>query len=604
MKYMTFGGPDSLGFRTVLCGEVSRAHVGKQIVLNGWVRGRRDHGGVVFVDLGDYSGICQVVFKPERSSAFAVGGELRTEYVVAVTGKVIERDPNNVNANIATGAFELEAENAELLSAAQTPPFLIQDEGLDAKEELRLRYRYLDLRRAEMQRLLRLRHAVCRATRSYLDANGFCETETPILAKPTPEGARDFLVPSRIHPGEFYALPQSPQLFKQVLMCSGLDRYYQIVRCFRDEDLRANRQPEFTQIDIELSFTHEDQIRDVMEGLISQIWRECAGVELPRPFPRISYDDCMDRYGVDAPDLRFGLELRDARELFVQSGFEVFRNVLAQQGSIKGFLLPGGAQLSRKELDELTEFVKIYEAKGLVWIKQDQDRSIKSPIAKFVSETEQAALISLFGLTPGDIVFVVADSLKVVNAALGALRLHLARQRSLIDRKQLAFTWVERFPLLDYDSAAGRYVAVHHPFTSPILETDQDYDNLKNHPERLRARAYDLVLNGQELGGGSIRIHRSEIQSRVFELLGIDSEEAQKKFGFLLEALSFGAPPHGGIAFGLDRMVMLLGGTESIRDVIAFPKTNKGMDLMVNSPSGIELQQLVELGLSKIAANK
>ncbi len=584
-----------LGQRTKMCGALRSADVGTQVVLAGWVRSRRDHGGVIFIDLGDYSGHTQVVFRPEVEAAFEVANRARSEYVLTVIGTVIARPGSSKNAELLTGEIELEVTSAELLAESQTVPFLIED-NVDAKEELRLKYRYLDLRRPEMQRLIRLRHAVYRATRNYLDSNGFSEIETPVLAKPTPEGARDFLVPSRTSVGQFYALPQSPQLFKQILMVSGFDRYYQIVRCFRDEDLRANRQPEFTQIDIELSFVKEAQVQKVMEGLISQIWREAAGIELPIPFPHLSYDEAISRFGVDAPDMRFGLELEDLSDLFRSTEFQAFQGALADGGVIKGLRLPGGADLSRKDLDQLTEFVKTYGAKGLVWLKHEAD-GLKSPVSKFVSKNELDLVVSRLKLEVGDIAFVVADKTRIVHPALGALRVHLAKLRNLIDEKKLAFTWVDTFPLLEYDTTAGRFVAVHHPFTSPILETPEDLENLEQHPERLKARAYDLVLNGQELGGGSIRIHRMELQKRIFSLLNIGEEEAQTKFGFLLEALTYGAPPHGGIAFGLDRMVMLIGGTESIRDVIAFPKTNKGVDLMTGAPGPVDVQQLVEVGL-------
>ena len=589
-------------YRTNKCGLVGPSDVGQEIRLCGWVRRRRDHGGLVFVDLADYSGFCQIVFNPDWPEPFKLGGQLRSEYVISVQGVLRGRPEGTINREIPTGEVELEVRTAELLSEAQTPPFLIQDNG-DVKEDVRLKYRFLDLRRPQMQRMLRLRHQVCQSTRGYLDALDFCEVETPILAKPTPEGARDFLVPSRLSQGQFYALPQSPQLFKQVLMCASLDRYYQIVRCFRDEDLRANRQPEFTQIDIEMSFIDEADIMDVVEGLIARIWKECAGIEVKLPLLRLTYEEAMDRFGVDAPDMRFGLELFDVSQALSNSGFQVFRDILETGGVIKGICVPGEAERSRKELDDLTDVVKIYGAKGLLWIKV-REEDIQSPVAKHLNKEEVEALRSISGAGDGDLLLLVADEKPVARAALGALRVHLGRQLNLIDEKALCFLWVQSFPLLEYDKAAGRFCAVHHPFTSPALKTAEDLENLEKDPAQLKARAYDVVLNGQELGGGSIRIHRADIQQRVFKLLGIGPEEAQEKFGFLLEALSYGAPPHGGIALGLDRLVMLLLGTDSIRDVIAFPKTQKGQDLMLSAPAPATIEQLLELGIKVIAPGK
>lgn len=581
--------------RTVRCGDTGPELVGKEVVLCGWVRKRRDHGGLVFVDVGDYSGTTQVVFVPEQADAFTVAERLRSEYVVAVRGTVRQRPAGTVNPLIATGEVEVVADGAQLLSEAQTPPFLIQDD-IEVNEELRLRHRFLDLRRPEMQRILRLRHRVCQAARGYLDAEGFCEVETPILTKTTPEGARDFLVPSRLSPGMFYALPQSPQLFKQVLMCSGADRYYQIVRCFRDEDFRANRQPEFTQIDIEMSFIDESDISRIVEGLVRRIWEQALGVKIQAPFPRLSYDDAMSRFGVDAPDMRFGLELKDVSELFADSSFNVFRSAVEKGGVVKGLRFPQGASLSRKETDDLERFVKNYGAGGLAWMKWEGGE-LKSPIAKFLDGALQEKLIERFEMEDGDIAFLVGDRFSRACAALGALRVHLARSAGLIDESKRAFVWVDNFPLFEFDEEAGRYAAVHHPFTSPLVRNDSDLSLLKNDPGKLSARAYDLVLNGQEIAGGSIRIHRRDIQELVFRHLGIGEEEANAKFGFLLEALSFGAPPHGGIAFGLDRIVMLLAGTDSIRDVIAFPKAHSGMDLMVGAPTNVDKEQLSELGI-------
>jgi aspartyl-tRNA synthetase len=584
--------------RTHLCGEVCAKLIGEEVTLCGWVRRWRDHGGLIFIDLADYTGFTQVVFTPDFADAFAIGERLRSEYVVQVSGVLRKRPDGTVNKNLPTGEVELEVRSTKLLSESVTPPFMVQDD-VDAKEELRLRYRYLDLRRPSMQKMLRMRHSVYKAARAFLDERNFCEVETPILTKPTPEGARDFIVPSRINQNQFYALPQSPQLFKQVLMCSGLDRYYQIVRCFRDEDLRANRQPEFTQIDIELSFVEESEIQELVEGLVKSIWQEAIGEVLEPPFLRMSYHEAMSRFGVDAPDMRFGMELKDCSSLFAGSEFKVFRQALEIGGAVKGICVPGGADISRRVFDELIGFISPYGAKGLAWIKIEED-GVSSPISKFLDEPCLAQIRKLFDAEVGDAVLLVADQLSVVHASLGALRCHLAATRDLIEERN-CFLWVEKFPLLEHDSAAGRFVAVHHPFTAPVLETEEDVDRLENDPGSALARAYDLVLNGQEIGGGSIRIHDSTLQNKMFSLLGISSEEAENKFGFLLGALSHGAPPHGGIALGLDRMVMLLSGLDSIRDCIAFPKTQRGQDVMVGAPSKASTEQLVELGI-KLAA--
>jgi len=584
--------------RTHAAGRLSPQEVGQEISVCGWVRRRRDHGGLIFVDLSDYSGFVQIVFTPERKEAFALGERLRSEYVVSVSGVLRERPDGTKNPDLQTGAVELEVHHAAILSEAETPPFVIQDE-VDAKEEPRLTYRYLDLRRPCMQKMLRLRHSVYRATRAYLDQNEFCEVETPILSKPTPEGARDFLVPSRISRGDFYALPQSPQLFKQVLMCASLDRYYQIVRCFRDEDLRANRQPEFTQIDIEMSFVVENDVKAMTEGLVQRIWRDCLGIEITLPLPCMSYDEAIDRFGIDAPDTRFDLELQNVSDCFAQSEFRAFRDIVEQGGVVKAIKIEHSAGASRKELDQYGEFVKIYGAKGLAWFKFE-DQEVKSPIAKFLSESEIAKLKTLLAIESGDLVLLVADTSATANAALGALRLKLAVEKDLIDRDKLGFLWVEKFPMFEFDAEQGRYAAVHHPFTAPLLAPGEDFSSLEKEPDKLRARAYDLVLNGQEIGGGSIRIHRADLQEKVFRLLNISEDEARKKFGFLLDALSFGAPPHGGIALGLDRIVMLLSGADSIRDVIAFPKTQRGQDLMTGAPTGSTVEQMLELGIKVI----
>lgn len=586
-------------YRTHTCGQAEAALTGEKMVLSGWVRRRRDLGGLIFVDLADYSGSTQVVFTPDYGDAFALGEKLRSEYVVKVEGILRARPEGTVNEELATGEVELEVHQAELLSEAHTPPFVIQS-AREAKEDLRLKYRYLDLRRPEMQALLRLRHKICRSTRAYLDEQGFCEVETPVLSKPTPEGARDFLVPCRLSQGEFYALPQSPQLFKQVLMCAGLDRYYQIVKCFRDEDLRANRQPEFTQVDIEMSFVQEDDVIRLIEGLLGRVWKDCTGITLGESFPRLSYEEAMNRFGVDAPDMRFEMELVDVSKLFAKSPFRVFSQAIEGGGAVKVINVKEGACFSRKDFDDFGDFAKTFGAKGISWLKY-ADGQVSSPIAKFLDEETKTHLFSLCDVADGDALLFCADELPIVHQSLGALRLHIAKRMELIDSQALAFLWVERFPLVEYDSATGRFVAVHHPFTSPVLEGEQALAELEKAPLAQKARAYDVVLNGQEIGGGSIRIHRRDVQEKIFSLLKITPEEAHEKFGFLLEALSFGAPPHGGIALGLDRIVMLLAGTDSIRDVIAFPKTQRGQDLMVNSPSKANIEQLLELGIRVVS---
>jgi len=570
---------DALGLRSHRCGELRSEDLGKTVTICGWVRRRRDHGGLVFIDVADSSGILQAKFLPESNETFKLGESLRSEFVVRLTGEIISRPDGTTNSEIATGEVELEVKEAELISRSELLPLLI-DEPKELKEETRLKYRFLDLRRPQMQSILETRHKVCSEVRSFLEEMGFTEIETPVLTKPTPEGARDFLVPSRMSQGQFYALPQSPQLFKQVLICSGVDRYYQIVKCFRDEDFRANRQPEFTQIDIEMSFTKEEQVKLLVEGLVSRLWLEILGTDVQAPFDCIDYDECLARFGTDAPDLRFELEIEDVSSVFSSSDFPPFRSALDSGGSIRAIHLPESEAFSRKELDKLTEFVQGFGAKGLAWIRLEDDE-IKSPLKKYLTDDSLAALKAQLEAKSGSSIFIVADQNKVVLSSLGALRAEIARLRNLIDDSKFRFIWVEKFPLLEFDVTQGRYVAVHHPFTSPLIENEEDKISLKEAPNKLKARAYDLVLNGQEIAGGSIRIHQGDVQKEIFNHLGISEEEAEGKFGFLLAALSYGAPPHGGIAFGLDRLVMLLTGKDSIRDVTK-PLADK------SAPSGHE----------------
>jgi len=571
------------------CAELGAEQVDQEVCLMGWVQYRRDHGGLIFIDLRDVNGLTQVVFSPEVApEPLSRAHVLRTEYVLAIKGTVRPRPEDMINPKMKTGAIEIEVSEFKLLNASKTPPFVIEDRA-EVSENLRLKYRYLDLRRSQMTRNLVLRNRTAQAVRRYLDDLDFLEVETPVLTKSTPEGARDFLVPSRVNQGEFYALPQSPQLFKQLLMCGGLDRYYQIVKCFRDEDLRADRQPEFTQIDIEMSFVEEEDVMSMAEGMVQRIFRETLNKELPETFPRMTYDEAMERYGVDKPDVRFGLELKTVTDIVRGSGFRLF----AKAELVKGMRVPGGSVLSRKEIDDLTDFVRIYGAQGLAWIKIKED-DWQSPIAKFLSEEERAGLKEALELEVGDIVFFQAGAPDMVNAALGNLRLKLGERFELIPEDSFAPLWVTDFPLLEWDADAKRYVAKHHPFTAP--QTDH-IDTLGTEPGKALARAYDLVLNGSEIGGGSIRIHTPAMQQEMFTALGIGEEEARAKFGFLLGALEFGAPPHGGIAFGLDRLVMLLSGARSIRDVIAFPKTQKATCLMTEAPSRVASTQLRELGL-------
>lgn len=579
--------------RTHSCGGLRAANVGEDVVLFGWVGTRRDHGGVMFVDLRDREGITQIVFNPEiNDQIHELAKVLRSEYVLGIKGKVERRPEGMANSKLPTGEIEVKVNEFEVFNSAKTPPFPIEDD-IDVHEDIRLKYRYIDLRRNKMQKNLIVRHKVMQATRKYLDDQGFLEIETPMLAKSTPEGARDYLVPSRVYPGKFFALPQSPQLFKQLLMVSGFERYMQITKCFRDEDLRADRQPEFTQIDLEMSFVSREDVIEVMEGLIKEIWKAGAGIELKTPFPRLSYQDSMDRYGLDAPDTRFALELQEITDVFKNTQFKVFANVISKGGIIKAIKIEKGAEFSRSEIDEMEKQTAIYGAKGMAWIKV-QAEEWQSPIVKFFSDEEKAALKNKLSMQEGDLVVFCADKPKVVNDALGNLREFLGAKLKLIDSKQLNFVWVLDFPMFDYDEADKRHVAVHHPFTSAKPE---DLKLLDTDVLKAKANAYDLVLNGNEIGGGSIRIHSMEIQKKVFALLGIGEEEAREKFGFLLDALDYGAPPHGGIAFGLDRLTMLLTGTDSIRDVIAFPKTQKAVCPMTEAPSEVAAKQLLELGI-------
>lgn len=581
--------------RTTYCGLVTEAFLGQEITLKGWVNNRRDLGGLIFVDLRDREGIVQVVFNPAFSEeALKIAETVRSEYVVEVQGTVTKRDPETVNPKIKTGQVEVQVTNIKVINKSETPPFSINEENVNVDENIRLKYRYLDLRRQELAQTFKMRHQITRSIRQYLDDEGFFDIETPVLTKSTPEGARDYLVPSRVHDGEFYALPQSPQLFKQLLMISGFDKYYQIVKCFRDEDLRADRQPEFTQVDIEMSFVDQEDVMQMGEEMLKKVVKEVIGVEINGAFPRMTYKEAMRRYGSDKPDTRFEMELIDVSQLGRDMDFKVFKDTVENDGEIKAIVAKGAAeQYTRKDMDALTEFVNIYGAKGLAWVKVVED-GLTGPIGRFFETENVETLLTLTGAEAGDLVMFVADKPNVVAQSLGALRVKLAKELGLIDETKLNFLWVTDWPLLEYDEDAKRYVAAHHPFTSP---KEADIAKLGTAPEEAEANAYDIVLNGYELGGGSIRIHDGELQEKMFEVLGFTKEQAQEQFGFLLDAFKYGAPPHGGIALGLDRLVMLLTNRTNLRDTIAFPKTASATCLLTNAPGEVSDKQLEELSL-------
>ncbi len=581
--------------RTAYCGDITETYIGEKITIKGWVQKRRDLGGLIFIDLRDREGIVQVVFNPDLSeNALSLAEKIRNEYVLSVTGTVVARGEGTVNPNLKTGKVEIHAEEVQIINEAKTPPFMIDDQ-MEVSEDVRLKYRYVDLRRPAMMETFKMRHNVTTSFRNFLNDNGFLDVETPILTKSTPEGARDYLVPSRVHKGEFYALPQSPQIFKQLLMVSGFDRYYQIARCFRDEDLRADRQPEFTQIDMEMSFMDKEQIISLVEDMMKKLMNDVKGVNVTLPIPRMTYDDAMSRYGSDKPDTRFAMELIDVSEIVKDSGFKVFAGAVANGGQVKLINVKGGAsQYSRKDIDGLTEFVSRYGAKGLAWLKVEEE-GLKGPISKFVTEDDASAISTSANAEAGDLLLFVADKKSVVADALGALRLKLGKELKLIDETVFNFLWVTDWPLLEFDEGENRYYAAHHPFTMPVKE---DLELFDTDPASVRAEAYDLVLNGYELGGGSLRIYERDIQEKMFKVLGFSKEEAEEQFGFLLEAFEYGTPPHGGIALGLDRLVMLLAGRTNLRDTIAFPKTASASCVLTDAPGGVSEAQLKELSLS------
>ncbi len=580
--------------RTAMCGNLTKEDVGKEVIVMGFADQVRDLGGLIFINLRDVTGIIQLMFDTDNKELCEKASKVRSEYVLAAKGVVAER--SSVNKNMKTGEIEIQVTELRILDSSETPPFYIV-ENSDVKEELRLKYRYLDLRRPDMQRRLILRSKVAKIVRNFYDENGFYEIETPMLNKSTPEGARDYLVPSRVHNGKFYALPQSPQLYKQLLMISGMDRYYQIVKCFRDEDLRADRQPEFTQIDVEMSFVEMDDVIEVNERLLQKIFKEIKGIDIQIPFMRMPYSEAMDRFGSDKPDTRFGLELKNITEDVKNCEFKVFTDVIANGGSVRAINAKNlGDKLTRKKIDALGEFVKTYKAKALAWIKVNPD-GIQSPIAKFLTDDEMNAILNTMDAKENDVIFIIADKDPVVFASLGALRLEIAKTYELIDENKFNFLWVTDFPLLEFDEEENRYVAMHHPFTSP---KDEDLELLDTDPGKVHAKAYDIILNGVELGGGSIRIYNSELQEKMFSVLGFTKEDAWARFGFLMEALKYGTPPHGGMAYGFDRMIMLMDGCESIRDVIAFPKVQNASELMSGAPDVVEVKQLDELGIELI----
>ena len=587
--------------RSHRCTELGTANIGQEVTVMGWVQKSRNKGGIIFVDLRDRSGILQLIFEESDCGAesFAKAEKLRSEFVIAVTGRVEARS-GAVNENLATGAIEVRANSLRVLSESETPPFPIE-ENSKTKEELRLKYRFLDLRRPDIQRNLMLRSNIAILTRQFLAEEGFLEIETPTLIKSTPEGARDYLVPSRVHPGSFYALPQSPQLFKQLLMCSGYDRYFQLARCYRDEDLRADRQPEFTQIDMELSFVDVEDVLDVNERLLYKLFKELLNVEIPQPIPRMTWQEAMDRFGSDKPDLRFGMELKNVSDVVKDCEFVVFKGALENGGSVRGINAEGQGGMPRKKIDALVEFAKGFGAKGLAYVAIQEDGTYKSSFAKFMTEEQMAALMAAMDGKPGDLLLFAADKNEVVWDVLGNLRLELARQQDLLKKDEFKFLWVTEFPLLEYSEEQGRFVAKHHPFTMPM---DEDWHLIDSDPGAVRAKAYDIVLNGTELGGGSVRIHQSDIQSKMFEVLGFTPEKAQEQFGFLLEAFKYGVPPHAGLAYGLDRVAMLMGGCDSIREVIAFPKVKDASCLMTEAPTPVDEKQLLELGIEVSAQDE